>query len=400
MQYIETEKFTDVYIRCKTLMPLQSKTITALNVLIYMMKSKTEGMDSKQKLTSFLSKTYSTKVSFGLSAYGDTIAVTVGFKFIRPDWIENENYTMDIVYILDQILFHSCLDEENFEEAKYLLKNRLLAIQDDPASLSYLYACKLANPKHSLAIPTQGRLEDLETLSLEDVIKVYDLYMALGKHYYVCGKLNETLYQYVNGLDFHTGLVSERTLLPKIEPSFKTWTKPISQSYITQIYATGIDTSTKDYYALAVMNVILGSGSKSLLFDEVREKHSLCYSIGATPLRYDGALMITTGTNKEDIDQVLNLIDAQIERLIHMDYDDIYLDVAKKSLKDMLISGMDKPSSLLMDAFLDDLLHRQMSVEEKIQKYEAITKDDVARIASYLHLVSCAIVKEDESHEV
>ena len=42
MNYIQTQKFSDVYVSCKTMMPFNRNTITALNVLVYMMKAKTE----------------------------------------------------------------------------------------------------------------------------------------------------------------------------------------------------------------------------------------------------------------------------------------------------------------------------------------------------------------------
>ena len=49
MNYIQTQKFSDVYVSCKTMLPFKRNTISALNVLVYMMKAKTEKMDSKQK---------------------------------------------------------------------------------------------------------------------------------------------------------------------------------------------------------------------------------------------------------------------------------------------------------------------------------------------------------------
>ena len=69
MNYIQTQKFSDVYVSCKTMMPFNRNTITALNVLVYMMKAKTEKMDSKQKLASTLNLAYGTKISYGLTSF-------------------------------------------------------------------------------------------------------------------------------------------------------------------------------------------------------------------------------------------------------------------------------------------------------------------------------------------
>lgn len=394
MRYIETQKFSDVYVSCKTLMPFNKQSITALNVLIYMMKSKTEGMDSKQKMASYLNRAYGTKVYYGLTSYGDLVNIDIRFRFIRPDWIEQENYTKDLIYIMDQVLFHSVLDEDTFKEAVYLLENRLLAIQDDPASLSCLYAFELASPNHSIAIPVQGNMEDLKQLTLKDVKDVYALYMELAKHFYVCGAINDTLFHYLKGLDFHSSLLNERTLLTKSEVAYKVWTKDIAQTCLSQVYATSIDIESADYYPLCVMNSILGQSQKSLLFDEIREKNSLCYSIYSSLIRFDGALLIHTGTQKENVDKVNHLIEKQIQRLSSMDYEDEYLDIAQKGFKDSIIQGLDQPSSLIAQAFLDDLLHRNLTKQDRINKIMNVTKEDIARVASQLDLVSCAIIEE------
>ena len=155
MNYIQTQKFSDVYVSCKTMMPFHRNTISALNVLVYMMKAKTQKMNSKQKLASTLNRAYGTKVSYGLTSYGDLVQLDVRFQFVRPDWIEDRSYLDKIKDIMDEVLFHSVLDEENFKESVYLLKNRLLAQMDDPASLSCMYAFEMAHAKHSISIPVQ-----------------------------------------------------------------------------------------------------------------------------------------------------------------------------------------------------------------------------------------------------
>lgn len=87
------------------------------------------------------------------------------------------------------------------------------------------------------------------------------------------------------------------------------------------------------------------------MFDEIREKNSLCYSISSSIIRFDGALLIHTGVNRKDVTKVLNLIETQIDRLLNMDYDDRYLEIAKMDYKDRIISGLDHAQSLIAQAF-------------------------------------------------
>lgn len=399
MKYIETQKFSDVYVSCKTMMPFSRQTITALNVMIYMMKAKTETMDSKQKMADVLNRAYGTKVSYGLTSYGDLIQVDVRFQFIRPDFIQDPHYTSQIQKIMDQVLYHSMMDEENFKEAVYLLKNRLLAQLDDPNFVSCMYAFEMAHDKHSISIPVQGDLKDLETLSLKDVQVVYSLYMDMAKHFYICGYIQPDLYAYIDSLDSHCTLISARTLLPHVEMSYKTFEKDIAQTCISQVYSTGVDISSQDYEAECILNSILGQSQKNLLFDEIREKKSLCYSISSSLIRFDGAILLNTGVRRNDVSQVLNLIETQMDRLLNMDYDDAYMDIAKMDFKDRIIRGLDQPLSMIAQAFLDDLLHRECSAEQRMDRIMKVTKEDVSRVALKMNLASCAIVLEGE-HEL
>lgn len=397
MNYIQTQKFSDVYVSCKTMMPFNRNTITALNVLVYMMKAKTQKMNSKQKLASTLNLAYGTKVSYGLTSYGDIVTLDVRFQFVRPDWIEDASYLNKVKQIMDQVLFHSVLDEENFNESIYLLKNRLLAQMDDPANLSCMYAFEMAHDKHSISIPVQGDLKDLHTLTLEDVQAVYELYMDMAKHFYVCGYVTQELYDYIDSLDSHCAFISERTLLPRVESSYKIYEKNISQTYISQVYSTGVDISSDDYEAQCLLCSVLGQSQKNLLFDEIREKNSLCYSISSSLIRFDGALLIHTGVNRKDVNKVLNLIETQMDRLLNMDYDDRYLEIAKMDFKNRIISGLDHPLSLIAQAFLDDLLHRDITTQQRIDRIMQVTKEEISRVALRMNLASVAIVAESKN---
>lgn len=397
MNYIQTQKFSDVYVSCKTMLPFKRNTISALNVLVYMMKAKTEKMDSKQKLASTLNLAYGTKVSYGLTSYGDIVTLDVRFQFVRPDWIEDTSYVNKIKEIMNQVLFHSVLDEENFKESVYLLKNRLLAQMDDPANMSCMYAFQMAHDLHSISIPVQGDLKDLDTLTLKDVKSVYELYMDMAKHFYICGNITQDLYEYIDSFDSHCACISERTLLPRVETSYKTFEKDISQTCISQVYSTGVDISSDDYEAQCLLSSILGQSQKNLLFDEIREKNSLCYSISSSLIRFDGALLIHTGVNRKDVNKVLNLIETQMDRLLNMDYDDHYLEIAKMDFKNRIISGLDHPLLLIAQAFLDDLLHRDITPEQRIERIMQVTKEDISRVALQMNLASVAIVAEKEN---
>lgn len=396
MNYISSNKFSDVSVAIRTQLPLERSTITAYNILVYMLKTKTELFKTKQALISNLNEAYGMKLACGLSSYGADLILTTRIQYIRSDWIEEEDYIHKVKEITDQVLFHSVLDEASFEEAKYLYRNKLTRILDDPDGLAIYTCLTTLNTNHEISIPIQGSLEDLDQLTLQDIQNVYSAYLKADKHIFVCGCLDEEMKTYLERMDSSSKLNSTRSLLPILDYQEEIIEKNISQSSIALVYATSTDILSEDYYKMFVMNSLLGQSPTSLLFEEVREKHSLCYSISSYLIQFDGALIITLGTNKENIEKAIDLINQQIQRIIDLDFDPELLNTAKKDCIDSLIVAQDYPFSQIDQRFMDVLLSRDTDRDKKIKNIQKVSLEDVSAAAKKLKKISSVIVKEVE----
>lgn len=396
MNYISSNKFSDVSVAIRTQLPLERSTITAYNILVYMLKTKTELFKTKQALISNLNEAYGMKLACGLSSYGADLILTTRIQYIRSDWIEEEDYIHKVKEITDQVLFHSVLDEASFEEAKYLYRNKLTRILDDPDGLAIYTCLTTLNTNHEISIPIQGSLDDLDQLTLQDIQNVYSAYLKADKHILVCGCLDEEMKTYLERMDSSSKLNSTRSLLPILDYQEEIIEKNISQSSIALVYATSTDILSEDYYKMFVMNSLLGQNPTSLLFEEVREKHSLCYSISSYLIQFDGALIITLGTNKENIEKAIDLINQQIQRIIDLDFDPELLNTAKKDCIDSLIVAQDYPFSQIDQRFMDVLLSRDTDRDKKIKNIQKVSLEDVSAAAKKLKKISSVIVKEVE----
>ena len=396
MNYISSNKFSDVSVAIRTQLPLERSTITAYNILVYMLKTKTELFKTKQALISNLNEAYGMKLACGLSSYGADLILTTRIQYIRSDWIEEEDYIHKVKEITDQVLFHSVLDEASFEEAKYLYRNKLTRILDDPDGLAIYTCLTTLNTNHEISIPIQGSLDDLDQLTLQDIQNVYSAYLKADKHILVCGCLDEEMKTYLERMDSSSKLNSTRSLLPILDYQEEIIEKNISQSSIALVYATSTDILSEDYYKMFVMNSLLGQSPTSLLFEEVREKHSLCYSISSYLIQFDGALIITLGTNKENIEKAIDLINQQIQRIIDLDFDSELLNTAKKDCIDSLIVAQDYPFSQIDQRFMDVLLSRDTDRDKKIKNIQKVSLEDVSAAAKKLKKISSVIVKEVE----
>lgn len=396
MNYISSNKFSDVSVVIRTQLPLERSTITAYNILVYMLKTKTELFKTKQALISNLNEAYGMKLACGLSSYGADLILTTRIQYIRSDWIEEEDYIHKVKEITDQVLFHSVLDEASFEEAKYLYRNKLTRILDDPDGLAIYTCLTTLNTNHEISIPIQGSLDDLDQLTLQDIQNVYSAYLKADKHILVCGCLDEEMKTYLERMDSSSKLNSTRSLLPILDYQEEIIEKNISQSSIALVYATSTDILSEDYYKMFVMNSLLGQSPTSLLFEEVREKHSLCYSISSYLIQFDGALIITLGTNKENIEKAIDLINQQIQRIIDLDFDPELLNTAKKDCIDSLIVAQDYPFSQIDQRFMDVLLSRDTDRDKKIKNIQKVGLEDISAAAKKLKKISSVIVKEVE----
>jgi predicted Zn-dependent peptidase len=139
-----------------------------------------------------------------------------------------------------------------------------------------------------------------------------------------------------------------------------------------------------DRFALTVLNTALGGGMSSRLFQEVREKRGLAYSVYSYRIAFDdtGALAIYAGTRPDRVDEVLQIIDAELERLVtDGGISTRELDAAKGHLKGSIALSLESSTSRMNRIGSSELTMREiLTLDELAQRVDAVTPDAVARV--------------------
>ena len=148
-----------------------------------------------------------------------------------------------------------------------------------------------------------------------------------------------------------------------------------------------VDRFDERRYALAVLNHTLGGGLSSRLFQEIRERRGLAYSVWSERVAYSdaGALSIGAGTGPEHVDEVLSTIVAALTELGDSGITTRELAVAKGNLRaETLLAGEDSGARMSrIGAGL--LLHGEVpEVDDVLAKVEAVTLEDVRSAAADL----------------
>ncbi len=143
-----------------------------------------------------------------------------------------------------------------------------------------------------------------------------------------------------------------------------------------------------DREALAVANHILGGGLSSRLFDEIRERRGLAYSVFSSVSAYadSGAWSVYAGTMPEHASDVRSLIGVEIARLVEHGITSDELDIAQGYLAGSYEMGLED-SGARMSRLAGQLtiLGKLRSVEEQLDRWSAVSLDDVQRVVERVY---------------
>lgn len=405
LRFIETDKFKDIGVSIRFKCVLEKKKAAARSLLALMLCDRSRKYDTKKKMSDHLDTMYGAILSAQTAGYGKAQVVELRSKIINPSYLEESNTMMeDLFAFLHEILFEPLLDKDVFEESKLILAAKVERMQDDPAQYAITQGLKLAGEGAPLGISALGEAETVRALTLEDIRTVYHEMIEEDEiTIIVCGDLREEeirgqIEKYLNFCarknTADTYYTVQTTPTSQVVKDYKN----ISQSSIMMVWFTNTSLVDEDYYALRVANAMFGQYSTSLLFQEVREKNSLCYSIFSNLISYDGALGVTTGVEQEHIDQTITLIRKQFETLCKGDFDEELLKVSKQMIISSLKASKDAMNSLIALEYQNELLGCQRSTEDIIALVEKVTAEDVIRaIGKCEEKMTFILTKEDDN---
>ena len=140
-----------------------------------------------------------------------------------------------------------------------------------------------------------------------------------------------------------------------------------------------------DRYAGYVLNTVLGGSMSSRLFQNVREKRGLVYSIssGITAYADVGLLSIYAGTSLDSAPEVIRLTLEEIRRLCGERLGEEELRRAKDHIKGGLVLSLESSSARMSHLARQEIYFgRQLPLDEILDGIESVTADDVQRVAA------------------
>jgi predicted Zn-dependent peptidase len=293
------------------------------------------------------------------------------------------------IELLTDIFLNSTFPEEEIKKEKAIIFEEIKTVEDTPEDYIHDLFNKNIWGETGLGQSVLGREEAIEAFTRDDLIN------HIERHYTIeniviacCGHLNED--SLIKELNLSIGTI-KRPPSPKEMPSpeFKGQIhiipKRLSEVHLC-LGLKGIPQQSDDRYRMSLLNTILGVGISSRLFQEVREKRGLAYSIYSFNASFfdTGVWAVYAGTDKKNVNEVINIIVNEIKGLPEsITQDDLYK--AKNQLKGNLILALESTNSKMINIAKQEIYFgRYFSPEDIIKAVEAVTLEDLKAFSKRL----------------
>lgn len=402
LHLFQTNKFKDITISVRFSAPISETNATLRSLLGMMMVDRTMQYSSKLEMQKQLDYLYGANLYHKITGYGTAHVLEIKLQVLNERYTDQSLLPQQFA-LLHEVIVAPLLSNETLEEAKRLLKEKFDRALDSPSAYASKRLLELAAVHQPLAIDASGNPDTIASITLEQIQEEYERLVSENMvDIFVVGDFDEeSVKQYAKQYLSLSGQHNNSSFyhLHAQECVRKIDQKQIQQTVLSQLYCTQINIADADYWKLRIVNALLGVYPTSLLFQEVREKRSLCYSIYSSIIAYDGALVIQTGIMKENVELVESLIEEQLKRLKCGDFSDELL----KTTKDMMTNGLktieDGVSSIIGLGYQNVLLNGQATLNDFMEQIKAVTKEDVMRIANLLQLQCTYVLQQEDEDE-
>lgn len=290
--------------------------------------------------------------------------------------------------ILADILVHPRFDKSDLAKEKTVILEEFAMVDDTPDDiLSEMFAEKLW-PDHPIGRPILGTRKALRSYTQDDVRRFFKkVYVPANLVLAIAGRITEK-----KAIELATRLFgalprgrgNARSLRPATHHGLITkHKKTLAQTHLC-LGALGPSSTHADRFTGHVLGTVLGGSISSRLFQNVREKRGLVYSIsaGLSGFMDTGSLSIYAATAKERVDVVLSLIGDEVKKLVDEAVPNDELQRAKDNLKGGLMLSLEGSGSRMSNLARNEIYFRRtVSTEETLHAIDAVTSADVTRLA-------------------
>lgn len=398
--HIPSTKYKTFTIGIYFLSPFEETELSHKSILSNYLTKYNEFHQTEKELSSYLKKLYGMDLYCG---YGRTGLVTsmnfmvnsINDKFLKEDI----NLLEKAVELLNDTLNHPYFDEKLLELEKKLLIEDINRLNDN----KYQYATKRfieeMMPNEKCHFSSIGTVKQVEEITLESLKKAFEKMKLNQKLIYIIGDFEEdTIKKAFGKLEIGKTNFEKLDFIDYETKNFNDVNEVIEeqdnrQSIVLMGYRSEIRVVDQLYDAMSILSGMLGGYFHSTLFQEIREKRSLAYSVNCDYNPKKGNFAIYAGISAEKYQEFKEVVNKIINDYQNGLLDDEVLDLTKKAIINSIYKSADQQSYGLQYLLNDLAGIKTRSIEEKVESINNISKESIIDAAKCLKLDTIFLLK-------
>ena len=278
------------------------------------------------------------------------------------------------------------------DSEREVVLEEIAMVEDTPHDLVHDLVGEAVFGGHALGRPVIGQAEVISSVSRR-ALAAYHRRAYAGERIVLAAAGNVRHEQLVGLLDAHrNGVVAALRLPPRkpvrrLPPPQLRFQRKDTEQYHVCLGATGITRTDERRFAASVLDAIVGGSASSRLFQEIREKRGMAYSVYSYASQYSdsGQIGLYVGTREDNLATCLEIAVAELDDVAAGDVRPAELARAKENLKGRLLLSLESTSNRMTrlgKATVTDT--PLLGIDEIVRRLDAVTAEEVAALAAEL----------------
>lgn len=291
--------------------------------------------------------------------------------------------------VLSDLVMNPTFPEEELVKEREVVVQEIKQTYDSPDDIIFDYFQEKAFPNQALGRSILG-LEDGVRSFQQQTLQNYMKSNYAAENIVVCAVGNIDHEQFVKMAESRMSHIQEKTSFV-IEPQqyvggFYAEKREIEQTHLVLGFK-GFEYNNENYYSSMILSTLFGGGMSSRLFQEIREKLGLVYTVYsfANSHTQSGMAGIYAGTTADELQKLLPVVATEIKKVCNDLVDIKELNRAKAQIKASMLMALESSSSTSEVAARQMLLfNRILPTEEMVAKIEQVNLNDIRNTANII----------------
>ena len=394
----QTTQFKTISFSVKWRAPLTKEAAAHRTVLSNVLQHSNERFPTSASYRSYLDDLFGTVLYFDTTKRGDQHTLLMNVDTVNDQYLADSNVLNEVLNVMHTAIFQPNYKDGKFLESivsreKEMIKQRIESVFDDKSRYAYQRLLQILRPNEAASISAYGTTEAVEAITPESLVEAYESMMNNDEiDIYVVGDVDveEMAEKMKEVLPF----TDREPITSKVNSSTTSHTpeqytkeqQEMKQGKLHIGYNTPVRFGDADFPKMQIFNGIFGGYAHSKLFMNVRERESLAYYAGSSYSSHYGLVFVSSGIEPSNEKKAIDVIAEQLDTMRKGDISDLELAQTKAMLINQLKEALDSARGQIEIFDQYNKLNEQFTIETWTDRWQAVTKEDVQKMAELVQL--------------